>query len=274
MDSNTFVLNVEPGGKCVFDLEPTNSQHRHPYWEICLVLKGTGEYIESGTSYPLRPFLLFVSPPDVWHEIRSLETRDLELFFVSLSIRSAPGSFGSEVDSSIEAFLDGYHTLREDISDLLPYVDLINQASAVSTRDALAKLFVIEAMTRLTVKPQTKTGTPMPSLEVQRALRFIDSACTRPISVTEVAEHVNLAPRTLLRRFLQQVGHGVAKEIRQKKMRRAAHHLLMGYSVQEVARSVGIEDPSQFSAAFLAEIGQRPKHFQQTYLPGSLIGTR
>lgn len=271
MDSPTFVLTVEPGGNCVFDLEPTNSQHRHPYWEICLVLKGTGEYIETGTSHPLRPNMLFVSPPNVWHEIRSLETRDLELFFVSLSIRSSPGSFGSEVDSSIAAFLNGYHTLREDVSDLLPFVSLINQTANVSIRDGLANLFTMEAMSRLTLTPQTKTGTAIPSLEVQRALRYIDSACTRPLSVREVADHVNLAPRTLLRRFLQQVGHGVAKEIRQKKMRRAAHQLLMGYSVQEVARSVGIEDPSQFSAAFVAEIGLRPKYFQQTYLPGAFF---
>jgi len=134
----------------------------------------------------------------------------------------------------------------------------------------LARLFALDAMDILRIGPKSSGNQISVTPEVQRALAFIDACCDHPLAVGEVAGHVSLSCRSIHRRFMNQVGHSVAKEIRQRKMRRAAHRLLMGYSVHEVAQSVGIEDDSQFSTAFLAEIGTRPKRFQQTYLPGSL----
>jgi len=266
----TYLLTVEPGLNCIFDREPTNSQHRHAYWEVCLVFRGSGEYIEEGHVTELVPGDLFVSPPDRWHEIRSLQTRDLELFFVSFTIRASTGAVPDESDDIIDAFSRSHSSVIHEAVGLLPYIDLINGARSLAIRDQLARLFTLEAMEYLSRVPRRSPVQKALTPEVQRALRFIDDHCTSPLTVPDVAHHVNLAPRTLLRKFLQQVGHSVSKEIRQRKMRKAAHRLLMGYSVSEVGESIGIVDSSQFSAAFLAEIGVRPKVFQQTYLPGNM----
>ncbi|MBS1703807.1 MAG: helix-turn-helix transcriptional regulator [Armatimonadetes bacterium] len=270
MDTPTYLLTVEPGGICIFDREPTNSQHSHPYWEICLVLRGTGEYIESGATYPVGPGVLFASPPNVVHEIRSPKTRDLELFFVSFTTKGSPGGMGDEDDLVVEAFLRGHEVLLPDMASLRPFVDLILGTASQGMQNKLARLFALEAMDRLRTGPKSTTERVAVSPEIRRALEFIDSQCDRSLTIGEVADHVSLSARSIHRRFVTQLGHSVAKEIRRRKMRRAAHLLLMGYSVQEVAHTVGIEDPSQFSAAFLAEIGSRPKKFQQTYLPGNL----
>ncbi|HLO97179.1 MAG TPA: AraC family transcriptional regulator [Fimbriimonas sp.] len=270
MDTTTYLLTVEPGGICVFDREPTNSQHSHPYWEICIVLSGTGEYLEGGEIHNLSPGSLFASPPNVTHEIRSHKTRDLELFFVSFTVLGSPGGVGDDDDAITDAFLDGYHTVIADGSALNPYVDLIRKAATPMRANELARLFALDAMDLLRIGAKSSNNQESLTLEVQRALAFIDACCIRPLTAAEVAEYVSLSPKSIHRRFMNQLGHSVAKEIRQRRMRRAAHHLLMGYSVHEVAQSVGIEDDSQFSSAFLAEIGSRPKKFQQTYLPGNL----
>ena len=269
MATESHLLTVEPGGVCVFDREPSNSMHSHRYWEICVVRRGTGEYIERGVIYPLQAGSLFASPPDVLHEIRSPITRDLELFFVSFTIRSSPTSVSSESDAIVEAFLENHHIALTDMHSMLPFGELISNAVTPNIANDLARIFTLEAMNRLGMSSAVSKSENLSSHDVERAMRFLSSQCNRPLTVQEVADHVAMSPRTLHRKFVTHFGHGVAKEIRQQKMRRAAHHLLMGYSVTEVAQSVGIVDASQFSAAFLAEIGSRPKAFQQTYLPGN-----
>ncbi len=270
MDTATYLLTVEPGGMCVFDREPTNSQHSHRYWEICIVLSGTGEYLEGGQIYPLKAGSLFASPPDVVHEIRSPKTRDLALFFVAFTVLGSPGGVGDEDDAIIGAFVRGHQVAIADVTSLDPYVQLIRQSPTDGIANRLARLLTLEAMDRLRTGPKSDAGQTSVTPEIQRAIAFIDAQCDRALTIGDVADHLSLSSRTMHRRFQSQVGHSVAKEIRRRKMRRAAHLLLMGYSVQEVANSVGIEDPSQFSAAFLAEIGSRPKRFQQTYLPGTM----
>lgn len=269
MDKLTYLLTAEPGGICVFDREPTNSQHSHRYWEICLVLNGTGEYIEGGEVYDLRTGSLFASPPDVVHEIRSPVTRDLELFFVSFTIHGSPGGMDDD-DATIGAFLRGREVLIQEVVGLEAYVGIINGATNAAIANQLARLFALEAMDRLRLAAKSDQSQITVSPDVRRALELIRMRCEGPMTVGDVASPLSLSARTIHRKFLNQVGHSVAKEIRQQKMRRAAHLLLMGYSVQEVANRVGIGDSSQFSAAFLAEIGSRPKRFQQTYLPGKL----
>ena len=269
MDTPTYLLTVEPGGICIFDREPTNSQHSHRYWEICIVLNGQGEYLEGGQIFELRPGSLFASPPHVVHEIRSPVTRDLELFFVSFTVLASPGGVGDEEESIIGAFLDRHHVAIADVTALQPYVDLILGATTSAVANRLVRLFTLDAMDRLRIGPKL-SGNQVVTSEVQRALSYIHARSDRSLTVSDVADHVSLSPKSIHRRFMNQVGHSVAKEIRRQKMRTAAHLLLMGYSVHEVAQRVGIEDDSQFSAAFLSELGSRPKRFQQTYLPGNM----
>jgi AraC family transcriptional regulator, arabinose operon regulatory protein len=263
-DSLSYSLSIEPGGFCRFDLQPSNSQHAHPYWEICVVTEGQGEYVESGKVTMLHTGTVFSSPPNVVHEIRSFQTRDLELFFVSLSIQSVPTTHPTEEDQIISAFLSSRLISGNGGSHLIPYGNLISDSSG-SIRAQLAKLLTLQAMSYMTARPSTADVLIAP--ELQRANRFIEANCFRRLEVEEVAKHVYLAPRTLQRRYVAKFGYGVAKGIRQAKMRQAAHRLLMGYAVAEVAESFGILDSSQFSNMFLSEMGMRPKEFQKTYFP-------
>ncbi|MEI7575855.1 MAG: AraC family transcriptional regulator [Armatimonadota bacterium] len=263
----TFSLSIEIGGIVNFDIEPTNSSHQHPYWEICLVRSGTGEYVDGGEVFPLSTGSLFASAADHPHEIRSFQTRDLSLFFVSFTQRNSATSTPSDEDRLLGAFFSGHQTLRQDCNDLLALAEITYQASSSTVRQALAKAFTLAAMSRLTFFG-SEMPTSEPSLDVARAVRFIEANCTQRVTVDDVAHHLGTASRTLQRRFCNEIGHGVAKEIRIRKMRRAAHLLLMGYPLQEVGESVGVPDPGQFSTAFLVEFGKRPKQFQIENLRG------
>jgi AraC-like DNA-binding protein len=259
-----FHLVVEPGGFCKFNIQPTNSLHSHKTWEICLVTAGQGEYFEGGQVFTLRAGCLFSSPPEIPHEIRSLETRDLELFFVSFYVQRVTGPNETDSDRVVGSFVEGRKVWIEDAQHLLSYGELIAQASPAFLRDELARLFCLQAME--TLSSQTPRDFLVDGGEVRRALLYIRSNCLRKLSVDEIADHVHLTTKTLQRRFVTQVGSSVGATIRRQRMEIAMHQLLMGFSVQEVAESCGVGDPSQFSAMFLKEMGVRPKSFQQRYL--------
>ena len=74
----------------------------------------------------------------------------------------------------------------------------------------------------------------------------------------------------LRRRFQEWFGASIVEEINHRRMRRAAHRLLMGFSAGEVAEFSGIADPAQFSRSFKKTMGKSPKEFQKTYRPGAL----
>lgn len=267
----TYLMQIEPGGFCEFSVQPTNSMHHHPHWEICFVTRGKGEYLEGGEVYRLERGSVFSSPPHLPHEIRSLETRDLEVYFVSFSLKPAPAKYGAETDLVIDRFLGSRSVVGVGSEAIWSMVELFRSGVHEVVFQFVVQSFAFQAMNDLTRDVNSESDTTRsnlihPSLFVKRALGFIREHAQQLIQVEDVAAFVGTSSKTLQRHFQAQLGRSVGKEIRSVKYRNCAHQLLMGYSVQQVAEYSGVHDPSQFSNAFKREIGESPKQFQQKYL--------
>lgn len=267
---STYLLQIEPGGFCEFSVQPTNSMHQHPHWEICFVTAGSGEYLENGQTFPLSEGSIFSSPPQVLHEIRSLQTRDLVLFFVSISFKKAQSRVRFGTDLMIDQFLRSRMIVGEASPAIGSMIELYQSGLNSVVEELVIQSFALQAMSDLTAEPhaaeQSGFDTTQVSLIVKRAQGYIRDHVQQIIQVEDVADFVGASSKTLQRHFQAQLGRSVAKEIRSVKYRHCAHQLLMGYSVQQVAETCGILDPSQFSNAFKREIGESPKRFQQKYL--------
>src|SRR5258707_15172923 len=72
-----------------FEQVPENRVARHSFFEPCIVLSGSGEFEHGSAVFSLREGDLFIANPGVYHEIRSLKTRDLGLYFLAFSIARA-----------------------------------------------------------------------------------------------------------------------------------------------------------------------------------------
>ncbi|MEO1203989.1 MAG: cupin domain-containing protein, partial [Pseudomonadota bacterium] len=72
-----------------FDSVSRNRLHKHTYFEPCIVISGSGEFEHGATTHALRAGDLFIADRGVFHEIRSLESRDLELYFLSFLVTDA-----------------------------------------------------------------------------------------------------------------------------------------------------------------------------------------
>jgi len=265
-------IEIETGGYCRFDVQLTNSPHRHDYYEVCLVLSGSGVYYHGGRAFDLVPGDVFVADHGVTHEITSYETRDLYLYFVVMSLSHLEAVSAGPEDELIDAFRREHRVVHSGPDSLRSYLGLIQPDQsgfrAFAAKEAL-KLFVLEMLAALTsVRPvgEAESGAD----EVARAVEFIDRNLRRRLTVEEIASAVGVSSRTLRRRFRELSSTSVAQEINHRRMRWAAHRLLMGFSVAEVAEYVGITDPAQFTRAFVRAHGMTPKRFQSSYQPGRL----
>ena len=261
----SWTVQIEVGGYVRFDLQPTNSRHRHNFFELCLVLEGRGQYFHGGLTFPLIAGDVFLAEPGVIHEINSFETRDLSLYFLRMSVQEGPAAPLQTEDRGFEAFQRRRFTVAAGPSRLLHFPPLLDPTG--HPFPTLLRAFTRELVACLA---ETSPSEPPPPLrdDLSEALRFIDAHHQRRVQVSEVAAHLGVSERTLRRRFEREKGTTISQEINHRRMRFAADHLLRGVAVAEVANLVGIEDPAQFTRAFQRSFGVSPKTFQMSYFPG------
>lgn len=265
-----YRLEVETHGTVRFDVQPTNGRHRHDFTEVCLVLRGSGRYVHGDGEYPLQRGDVFSADPGVIHEISSHATRDLELWFLTLSVHRLDGHVSTVEDAVVERYLERHRTHAPGRVDLARYLPLIDEGAEGLERAAAAAaarylaLGMLQALAGVPPAPRaSETVDP-----VDLALAYIEARLDQPLGVDEIAAAVGLSSRALRRRFVARLGVGPAEEANHRRMRRAAHLLLMGFSAAETGRQVGIDSPAQFTRAFRRAMGVAPKTFQSGYSPG------
>ncbi|WP_308162240.1 AraC family ligand binding domain-containing protein [Bacillus sp. ISL-18] len=67
-----------------------NLLHKHSFFEVCYVVDGEGTYIEENSSQPLHKSTLFLSRPEVLHQIKSKE--GLFLLYVAFDLMESESS--------------------------------------------------------------------------------------------------------------------------------------------------------------------------------------
>ena len=103
--------------------------------------------------------------------------------------------------------------------------------------------------------------------EVALAAQFIRNHITDRIRVDDVAEHVQLSTRTLIRKFRQFFGRTPEQEILRTRMDYAKMLLRdTELTVNETAEKLGYLSAEYFIRAFRADCGMTPKQYRQNFL--------
>lgn len=99
---------------------------------------------------------------------------------------------------------------------------------------------------------------------VAGAMRFIEQHHAEAIDVNDVATALHASRRTLERRFCEEVGHGVAAEIRRLRMEHAQRLLLdTDLSIKEIAAASGFGGAVQLNHSFQRRIGKSPREVRR-----------
>lgn len=100
----------------------------------------------------------------------------------------------------------------------------------------------------------------------ERVRGLLKRSLTRPLSLEDVAEKLNVSPPTLRRRLHEENNFGF-QELKDRVRQDVATHLLKKsrLSLEEIGFAVGFSEISTFHRAFRRWTGQAPGEFRQTF---------
>jgi AraC-like DNA-binding protein len=85
-----------------------------------------------------------------------------------------------------------------------------------------------------------------------------------PITVKDIADHVNLSRSRLYRLFLQHLFISPQQYLTEYRIREGRNLLeKRGGSIKEIANAVGIEDPHRFTIMFKQMCGKSPTEYMR-----------
>ena len=197
-------VEVCTGSWCRFDEQTTNYPHRHEgFYECWLVTAGTGVYQHGDERYPLQAGVLNVADPGITHEIIS-HTGDLVLVYWTIRLESGPGQDERFEERIVSQFAKGHrhHCIQQQ--HLLSHFMLLSESAGPIPQWRQRQFLQLVVMETMAATSIINPGEPTlidPDNMAQRALVFILENVTRPISVGDVADSVNMSERQLRRLF-------------------------------------------------------------------------
>lgn len=101
--------------------------------------------------------------------------------------------------------------------------------------------------------------------DLMQVLLYTQAHLGEPIRLEDVARHAAMSPRTLMRRFNEEVHMTWGRYLQQARMIRAMEHLAGGMQVSEAALEVGYASMPAFSTAFRRLTDMTPTEYQEQF---------
>lgn len=148
------------------------------------------------------------------------------------------------------------------IADLMVYLagELFSPASA----RAIENQFSPEIRKRFEPHALGSVGDSHNDEKILDAQLYLRNRLQQPLHLAELAEAVDLTPRTLSRRFKNAVGLSASaylNHLRIKEARTLLKH--SNLSIADIAWSTGINDASVFTQRFKNDVGMTPRQYRQ-----------
>ncbi|MDH3582587.1 MAG: substrate-binding domain-containing protein [Phycisphaerae bacterium] len=99
---------------------------------------------------------------------------------------------------------------------------------------------------------------------LQRVLRYVDENLKNRLTIDELADVVAISRSTLTSLFRENLGCGVAAEIKRLRIERVKRALTgSDQPIQQIAREVGFGSPRTLNDAFRSEVGCTPREYRK-----------
>lgn len=281
-----YIIDIEPVAFCTFDkVVPTNGQHLHNCFELCIVTGGTGKFLHGNNSYILKEGDVFIADPKVFHEICILNgnasgtNNSLNLIFFNINIHGhiVTKAIGYE-EKMILRFLNDHKTVAKNQFQILSYLDFIKHYKRYPALDdygikKIVKTLALESLFLLisdSEKSNEDNMIPTDSI-IDKATLYIGSHLSENLYLKDIARHVTTSVRNLQHLFQKHLKKTVTEYIKERRLAIAAGYLKMNFMVSNVCSLVGINDPARFSRLFKQFYGISPKKYQMLHSSSGMI---
>ena len=250
------------------------ARHAHECAVIGLVESGIQSYRYRGSRYRTGPNGIFTVNPDELHTGEAGAVGG----YVYRALYPSPGFLWRLLGA------EGIHQLH--FSDPVIYdaslADALRRAHIAVERgeslltcealllDAIVGLMRRNGTTQLPAQAKTRSA----RFEVRHVREFIDSDPGRDMSLTSLANMVQLSPFHLAHIFSQETGTPVRVYADVARMRLAKSLLKNGVSISEVAVRLGFVDQAHFTRRFKQFLGFTPGQYQRSLTPGGAAARR
>lgn len=167
--------------------------------------------------------------------------------------------------TDVEGVLDLFSRLAE--SHLSQ--DLYSQVTANGLLAQLVALMAKDCVTDQESDVATGSFTPGQIEIIHKVIEYVEDNLDRPIRPADVCRHLKLSYKYVAKVVKACLGMTLTDYLNRRRIHKARSLLLQGeYSVAQVARAVGFDDPFYFSRVFSAIEGVSPSVFRSSvYIP-------
>ena len=235
-------------------------------YALYYVIEGRGVYTLNGTEFPVAEGDIFVLYPDTEIECRADKEDPFALRAVSFNGADAllllnasrfdPKApvrrMEDENADNVIRFMAGLYTYRGQ--------EIYGTTQSTAILYAFMSLLVKTATWDQTAMPPGWTG----AVHLQKALDFISENYSKPITVKDIADHVNLSRSRFYRLFLQHVFISPQQYLMEYRIKEGRNLLEKRKgSIKEIAQAVGMDDPLYFSKVFKQICGKSPTEYMK-----------
>jgi AraC family transcriptional regulator, arabinose operon regulatory protein len=249
--------------------------HQHSFFEVCFVVDGEGTYIDDNISYSLQKNTLFLSKPEVLHQIKS--EKGLFLLYVAFDLVDSVS--GEEWIRIIEAARKSSVVVlqnKDDTPTTLLWKSLLIQASnreraffeqMLSSTASSLILSILENFVPTLNHSKHQSVHKGPSSLLTQAKLYIQDNLSSPLKLTEVAKHLHISSRHLSRIFVAELGISYSKYVLDERINKAVILLKKSdLSLKEIAEETGFISVQYFTRVFTSMMQISPGRFRSVYV--------
>jgi AraC-like DNA-binding protein/mannose-6-phosphate isomerase-like protein (cupin superfamily) len=254
-------------------LHYNNSLHQHSFFEICYVLKGSGEYSDNGVDYTLEDATLFCSRPGIWHQIRS--EQGLTLFFVAFEIDESGTSeaysrnFRSLIHRGKIIAEPKNAYLSAQIWQTIFSVFESKQPVSIDMLQHLVLSLFLSFLQGLSSASDLSVNSLDEDTEEHRLLKraklYIEDNLSSSLSIVHVSQELGISSRHLSRLFHSQLGQTFVHYVQERRVQKAKGWLLNSdNTIKDIAKRVGFDSVHYFTRVFTKLMGVAPAKFRKS----------
>jgi YesN/AraC family two-component response regulator len=250
------------------------SLHQHSFMEICYVLKGKGMYINDGQTYSIQKDTLFLSKPNILHQIKSEE--GLFLLYVGFElVESASNVEWMNLIQEVKDCSEIHLKLEEMNAIVLLWQSLLMHSTkndqvlykAILENTAfslIATLIQAFCPPIETSKPVNVNETPSELLSTVKI--YIKDNLSQALLLADVAGHFHISGRHLSRLFQSGEGVNYSTYIQNERIQKAATLLKStDQTIKDIAEGTGFSSVHYFTRVFTEKLGCSPGAFRTLY---------
>ncbi len=236
--------------------------HGEREYEIHYFLDGDGVFQNGATRYTINPGMMFISLPNSVHAIKATAHDPVTYYAILMSLEEADSELRDFLDHQIESsphrIGTNYRFFFEEVKE---------KALSGSSSRHLSACHQMASLLYQASAGESRVQGGHESRHLERALKIMQKNVFNYLTLTDLAEQLNLSDSYLVRLFRSRMKQSPMRYFMKLKIEAASAMLTCtDMSVKEIAARLSFSSEFHFSKQFKAKTGLSPSHYRTRYL--------